>query len=56
MFRIEFLKRGLPHAHIVIVLAPGHRFNSIEDIDHVVSAELLIYFFALESQNNQSTH
>ena len=37
---IEFQKRGLPHAHILIILAAEHRLHSVDDIDACVSAEL----------------
>jgi len=32
--------RGLPHAHILVILAPEHAPHSIEDIDSIVCAEL----------------
>jgi hypothetical protein len=32
--------RGLPHAHILIILAPEHKFRTPEDYDRVVCAEL----------------
>jgi hypothetical protein len=37
---IEFQFRGLPHAHILIFLAPGSKFNTVEQYDRVVSAEI----------------
>ena len=37
---IEFQKRGLPHAHILIILAPDQQIDCIQSIDHAVSAEL----------------
>jgi hypothetical protein len=37
---IEFQHRGLPHAHILIILAPEHRLRTTDDIDACVSAEL----------------
>ena len=37
---IEFQKRGLPHAHILIVLDPEDRFKSPEEVDCAISAEL----------------
>ena len=39
---IEFQKRGLPHAHILIILAAEHRFQTPEEVDEVVCAELPI--------------
>jgi hypothetical protein len=40
MYTIEFQKRGLPHAHVILIFAPGHKCNSANDINHIVSAEL----------------
>lgn len=37
---VEFQKRGLPHAHILVILAPASRVNCPEDIDSIISAEL----------------
>ena len=37
---IEFQHRGLPHAHILIILAAEHRLRDPEDIDACISAEL----------------
>lgn len=37
---IEFQKRGLPHAHIVIILATNDRPRTVADIDACVRAEL----------------
>ena len=37
---IEFQKRGLPHAHILVILAEADRINSSEDIDNAISAQL----------------
>lgn len=39
-YTIEFQKRGLPHAHIVVWLAESDRCHSTEDIDFLVSAEI----------------
>ena len=36
---IEFKKRGLPHAHILIVLANEDKIQ-LKDIDWIVSAEI----------------
>lgn len=33
-------KRGLPHCHILIILAPEDRIRNADDIDTIVSAEL----------------
>ena len=37
---IEFQKRGLPHAHILIHFAEESKLKNAEDIDSVVSAEI----------------
>ncbi|XP_063942080.1 uncharacterized protein LOC108218842 isoform X3 [Daucus carota subsp. sativus] len=40
VYTIEFQKRGLPHAHIVLWLAGPDKLLTPEDIDQVISAEL----------------
>jgi hypothetical protein len=40
VYTIEFQKRGLPHIHILIFLAPEAHLKDVEDIDRVVSAQL----------------
>ncbi|KAK1402479.1 hypothetical protein POM88_002084 [Heracleum sosnowskyi] len=40
VYTIEFQKRGLPHAHIVLWLADGDKIMSTDEIDSVISAEL----------------
>src|ERR1043165_2102708 len=37
---IEFQKRGLPHAHILIILASEAKLQTPEDFDLIVSAEI----------------
>ena len=37
---IEFQKRGLPHAHILIILHDEDKMRTPEDIDRVVTAEI----------------
>src|ERR1043165_9908519 len=37
---IEFQKRGLPHAHILIILASEDKLQTPEDFDLIVSAEI----------------
>lgn len=37
---IEFQKRGLPHAHILVVLKDEDKIREVEDIDSIVMAEL----------------
>ena len=40
MHVIEFQKRGLPHAHILIILAENERSLTPELVDSIVVAEL----------------
>lgn len=40
MYVIEFQKRKLPHAHMLVWLHPDDRPNKIEQIDELVSAEI----------------
>lgn len=37
---IEFQKRGLPHARILLILAPEDKLQSTDDYDSLISAEL----------------
>ena len=37
---IEFQKRGLPHAHIILILDPADRPSHATDIDNLVSAQI----------------
>ncbi|KAG2210181.1 hypothetical protein INT45_004502 [Circinella minor] len=37
---VEFQKRGLPHAHILLILAQTDKPRTPEDVDDIVSAEL----------------
>ena len=40
MHVIEFQKRGLPHAHILIILAGHDRATTVDAVDSIVMAEL----------------
>lgn len=40
IFTIEFQKRGLPHAHILITLHPDNKLMTPEAIDKYISAEI----------------
>ncbi|XP_072060321.1 uncharacterized protein [Arachis hypogaea] len=40
IYTIEFQKRGLPHAHILLFLAQEHKFPGSDDIDNIISAEI----------------
>ncbi|KAH7703395.1 hypothetical protein AAVH_29433 [Aphelenchoides avenae] len=37
---IEYQKRGLPHAHFLITLADGHKLNTVERVDAIMSAQI----------------
>ena len=39
LYTIEFQKRGLPHAHIIVFLKPHAKLRSPEDIDTLMSSE-----------------
>ncbi|KAH1099393.1 hypothetical protein GYH30_034850 [Glycine max] len=40
VYTIEWQKRGLPHAHILIFLHPSNKYPNPEDIDNIISAEI----------------
>ena len=40
VYTIEFQKRGLPHAHIVLWLAPADKLLTVDEIDDVICAEI----------------
>ncbi|PKY61156.1 hypothetical protein RhiirA4_299552, partial [Rhizophagus irregularis] len=40
IYVIEFQKRGLPHAHILLILSQDSKLHSAEDYDAIVSAEI----------------
>lgn len=40
IYTIEFQKRGLPHAHILLFLHEHNKFPSASDIDRIISAEI----------------
>ena len=40
MYTIEFQKRGLPHAHLLIFLHPQNKYPTAEDINRIISAEI----------------
>ena len=40
VYTIEFQKRGLPHAHILIILDNANKIDTVEKIDNIVSAEI----------------
>ncbi|KAL3625913.1 hypothetical protein CASFOL_030442 [Castilleja foliolosa] len=40
VYTIEFQKRGLPHAHILLFLSKENKYPTPEDIDRIISAEI----------------
>ncbi|KAF7841212.1 uncharacterized protein G2W53_003510 [Senna tora] len=40
IYTVEFQKRGLPHAHIVVFLHPEDTYNTPNGIDYIISAEI----------------
>jgi hypothetical protein len=40
IYVIEFQKRGLPHAHIVIFFAKDYKPHMVEDVDCMINAKL----------------
>ena len=39
-FVVEFQKRGLPHVHMLVMLAENDKLNNREDYDRIVRAEI----------------
>jgi hypothetical protein len=40
IYVVEFQKRGLPHAHILIFFIEDCKPHTVEDVDHMISVEL----------------
>lgn len=40
MHIIEFQKRGLPHAHLLLILSPEDKMRRADNYDAVISAEM----------------
>ena len=59
VYVIEFQKRGLPHAHILLILSPESKLQSIDNYDSIVSAEIPdpeLYPLAYETVANTMMH
>jgi hypothetical protein len=50
IYVIEFQKRGLPHVHILIFFTKNYKPQTVEDVDRMISAELL------NSETNKLAH
>jgi len=40
MYTVEFQKRGLPHAHIIVWMDPRYKFPTVDDVDKIIFAEI----------------
>ncbi len=40
IYVIEFQKRGLPHAHILIFFVEDYKPHTVEDVNHMINVEL----------------
>lgn len=40
MYTVEFQKRGLPHAHFLIILSNEHKLLTVEAYDDIIRTEL----------------
>ena len=40
VYVVEFQKRGLPHAHILLTVAPEDKPTCLKDVDRLISAEI----------------
>ncbi|XP_035835800.1 uncharacterized protein LOC110888241 [Helianthus annuus] len=41
VYTVEFQKRGLPHAHICVFMHPDSKILSVDQLDPIISAEIL---------------
>ena len=59
VYVVEFQKRDLPHAHILLILVPEDKLQSVDDYDSIVSAEipdLVTHPLAYETVANTMMH
>jgi len=59
VYVVEFQKRGLPHAHILLILASEDKIHSVEEYDTIISAEIpdpIIYPLAYETVTTTMMH
>lgn len=56
MYTIEFQKRGLPHAHLLIFLHPSNKYPTPDDIDKIISAEIPCHSEQKELYNLVQAH
>jgi hypothetical protein len=40
IYVVEIQKRGLPHAHILVFFTEDYKPHTVEEVDHMISAEL----------------
>ena len=50
---VEYQKRGLPHAHILLIVADSDRLRNPENVDSVISAELPPLQSAFQSEEQK---
>lgn len=56
MYTVEFQKRRLPHAHIIIFLHPTSKYPTTQDINNVISAKIPDETNQFELHNLIKTH
>ncbi|GBC01417.1 hypothetical protein RclHR1_04190001 [Rhizophagus clarus] len=59
IYVIEFQKRGLPHAHILLIFSQDSKLHSVKDYDSIISAELsdlAVYPLAYETVTSTMMH
>ena len=53
MHVIEFQKRGLPHAHLLIILQERHSIKTADHVDKIVCAEIPPHPLIIEDPNEE---